>query len=123
MQGGETFDIFSWDSGLVFIYFHCQQARPASSFKPDICHFLISDGPSVVKLRLKNRDLSAGKAHQIKCEAIGAKPQATISWWVAGKQVSSLSYRKSLYPDQHHQALHSMLISDQQLRVLCPNWR
>ena len=48
---------------------------------------LFADGPSVVKLMLKRRHLSAGKSHQIKCEAIGAKPQATISWWVGGKQV------------------------------------
>ena len=61
-----------------------------------ICHFLLSDGPSVVKLRLQGKTLSAGKSHQIKCEAIGAKPQATITWWVGGKQVHkrSLSRRK-----------------------------
>ena len=53
---------------------------------------LLVDGPSVVKLMLKRRHLSAGKSHQIKCEAIGAKPQATISWWVGGKQVSIISF-------------------------------
>ena len=52
--------------------------------------FFFSDGPSVVKLMLKRRHLSAGKSHQIKCEAIGAKPQATISWWVGGKEVSNI---------------------------------
>ena len=65
-----------------------------------ICHFLLSDGPSVVKLRLQGKTLSAGKSHQIKCEAIGAKPQATITWWVGGKQVlhkRSLSRRKKMY--------------------------
>ena len=39
---------------------------------------------------IKRRHLSAGKSHQIKCEAIGAKPQATISWWVGGKEVSNI---------------------------------
>ena len=53
---------------------------------------LLVDGPSVVKLMLKRRHLSAGKSHQIKCEAIGAKPQATISWWVGGKQVRIISF-------------------------------
>ena len=48
------------------------------------------DGPSVVKLRLQGKTLSAGKSHQIKCEAIGAKPQATITWWVGGKQVRKM---------------------------------
>ena len=51
---------------------------------------IIADGPSVVKLMLKRRHLSAGKSHQIKCEAIGAKPQATISWWVGGKEVRNI---------------------------------
>merc|ERR1719210_2850639 len=46
-------------------------------------------GPSVVKLRLQGKTLSAGKSHQIKCEAIGAKPQATITWWVGGKQINN----------------------------------
>ena len=39
---------------------------------------------------IKRRHLSAGKSHQIKCEAFGAKPQATISWWLGGKQVSTI---------------------------------
>ena len=52
-------------------------------------HFdFVSDGPSVVKLMMKSKELSAGKTHEIKCEAIGAKPQATITWWVGGTEVS-----------------------------------
>ena len=56
---------------------------------PNIDHFdFVSDGPSVVKLMMKSKELSAGKTHEIKCEAIGAKPQATITWWVGGTEVS-----------------------------------
>ena len=37
---------------------------------------------------LRGKSLSAGKSHEIRCEAIGAKPQASISWWVGGKEVN-----------------------------------
>ena len=42
----------------------------------------------MVKLMLRGKSLSAGKSHEIRCEAIGAKPQASISWWVGGKKVN-----------------------------------
>ena len=42
----------------------------------------------MVKLMLRGKSLSAGKSHEIRCEAIGAKPQASISWWVGGKEVN-----------------------------------
>ncbi len=47
----------------------------------------VSDGPSLVRLMLRHKALSAGKSHQIQCEAIGARPKADITWWLAGKQV------------------------------------
>ena len=57
--------------------------------------FTFSDGPSVVKLMLRSKSLSAGKSHEIRCEAIGAKPQASISWWVGGKEVNyKIKYNK-----------------------------
>ena len=78
-----------------------------------ICHFLLSDGPSVVKLRLQGKTLSAGKSHQIKCEAIGAKPQATITWWVGGKQVlhkRSLSRRKKCINSSYYSILQDFFL-------------
>ncbi|RZF32972.1 hypothetical protein LSTR_LSTR008685 [Laodelphax striatellus] len=37
--------------------------------------------PLWVKLLGENRPLSAGQAHEIKCEAVGARPQPQMSWW------------------------------------------
>ena len=76
---------------------HGKSIFPQSNFLLEVrrikpIHFSVFfvDGPSVVKLRLQGKTLSAGKSHQIKCEAIGAKPQATITWWVGGKQVRKI---------------------------------
>ena len=65
---------------------------------------------------IKRRHLSAGKSHQIKCEAFGAKPQATISWWLGGKQVSTI-----LDILEIHFRIHFHI--DQQFCLYGFNWR
>ena len=59
---------------------------------------------------LRGKSLSAGKSHEIRCEAIGAKPQASISWWVGGKEVNcKIEFRSKTLEgkalDQYNQGL------------------
>ena len=40
-----------------------------------------SVGPAAVRLLGVKQSLSAGQPHEVVCEAVGARPAPTLSWW------------------------------------------
>ena len=46
-----------------------------------------SVGPTKVTILNGREPISAGKRYEVNCQTIGARPQPTVTWWMAGKQV------------------------------------
>ena len=51
-------------------------------------------GPTTVTILNKKDPVSAGKFVDVRCQTVGARPPPTITWWLAGKQVSVTKYYK-----------------------------
>ena len=47
----------------------------------------ISVGPSSLRLLGVEQSLSAGQPHEVRCEAVGARPPPLISWWRSGEKI------------------------------------
>ncbi|KAK2707870.1 hypothetical protein QYM36_015523 [Artemia franciscana] len=43
--------------------------------------------PLFVTLELPQKPLIANQTSDIKCRAVGSRPAALLSWWIAGKQL------------------------------------
>jgi hypothetical protein len=54
--------------------------------------FLFSVGPTKVSILNGREPISSGKRYEVNCQTVGARPQPTVTWWMAGKQVSSCFY-------------------------------
>ena len=51
-------------------------------------HLSISVGPSELRLLGVRDSLSAGQPHEVRCEAVGARPAPTITWWRGETQLT-----------------------------------
>jgi hypothetical protein len=49
--------------------------------------FIFAVGPTSVRILNRREPISAGKRYEAKCQAVGARPQPMVTWWIAGKQV------------------------------------
>lgn len=58
--------------------------------------------PLKVEILGKDQILSAGKMYDVKCQSIGSKPAAILTWWKSSKQLKGLkknvSDAKNLLP-------------------------
>ena len=75
---------------------------------------LFSVGPSDLRLLGVRDSLSAGQPHEVRCEAVGARPAPLITWWrgetqltqgVSKPQVKS-KYRKNDLFNLHTTVVH-----------------
>ena len=49
---------------------------------------LFSVGPSDLRLLGVRDSLSAGQPHEVRCEAVGARPAPLITWWRGETQLT-----------------------------------
>ena len=51
--------------------------------------FISAVKPLSVKILGSREPLSAGKEYELVCQSIGARPPATITWWLGGEQLTN----------------------------------
>jgi len=59
----------------------------------------ITFGPTSVRLLGVKQSLSAGQPHEVRCEAVGARPNPKISWWKGEKKILKGHTKPQTSPD------------------------
>lgn len=52
--------------------------------------------PLKVEILGKDQILSAGKMYDVRCQSIGSKPAAVLTWWKSSKQLKGLRDKKNV---------------------------
>ncbi|CAG9792226.1 unnamed protein product [Diatraea saccharalis] len=61
--------------------------------------------PLTVEILSREQPLSVGRRTELWCRSTGARPPATISWWLGGKQLKSITKQRELEDGNETQSL------------------
>ncbi|XP_038213680.1 nephrin-like isoform X2 [Zerene cesonia] len=61
--------------------------------------------PLTVEIVSREQPLSVGRKAELWCKSTGARPPATISWWLGGKQLNSVTKQRDLEDRNETQSL------------------